>query len=175
MNTYLKKFASFILKSELEVLTVEVEESRKKIEALSREKEKLEKKAKFLETPKDILLKYYRIDNIGDDGLPPSYLKTEDPNEYGKQISELANVYRNTTFREMMAWSLNFHANMSFVGKLKNEFGDEIDVPSERSRDMIDGIKAIWELVVAAYKKDSKVRANKNFDPLELDEELDLE
>lgn len=168
MQKYFKKIARIILKDELE-------EKREMVESLSRglegeriEIQRLQKRIKRLENPENILLQYYRIDNIGANGMPPSYLRPDNPNDYTQRISELESVYRNTAFRELMAWALNFHANLSVVGKMRNNMGDEIDVPTDHARHMISGIKAIWELVVAAHNKDRELTQSKVFDPYEL-------
>lgn len=150
----LKRFARFILKDELVNLLKEKEVLSNKIRDTEHEKEKLERKIKRPENPEDILLSYYRIDNAGANGMPPSYLNPKDQNDYTQRIHELESIYRNRAFREMMAWSLNFHANMAVSGKIRNERGDEIDIPTEHAIQMISGIKAIWQLVVNAHKKD---------------------
>lgn len=165
---YLKKIARRILRSELN----DLEKSLAVLVDLRKEKEKLEKKIRRLEQPENILLSYYRIDNIGSNGLPPSYLRPENVNEYTQRVHELESVYRNTAFRELMAWTLNFHANLAVVGKMENQYGDEIDVPSEHAKHMISGIKAVWELIVAAHTKDKELTAKKttlNYDDM-LDE-----
>ncbi len=178
MKKYLQKIARYILRYELnntqEILrssSQSLEDSGKKILILTHEKEKLEKKLKRYDRPENILLSYYRIDNIGSNGMPPSYLKPNDPNDYTQRISELESVYRNTAFREMMAWALNFHANISVSGKIKNQMGDEIDISSEHARYMIDGIKAIWELVTAAHFKDREITLKKQGGNFEIEGE----
>lgn len=168
MQKYLKKIARSILSEELWGLELKIADAKQDSENLLDENKKLQKKIKKLENPENILLQYYRIDNIGVNGMPPSYLKPEDPNEYTQRISELESIYRNTAFREMMAWALNFHANLSVVGKMRNDMGDEIDIPTDHARHMISGIKAIWELVVAAHNKDRELTSKKSFDPYEL-------
>ncbi len=170
---YLKKIARIILKSELFELKNDLELYRDKSFEETSKKEKLEKKIKRLENPEHILLQYYRIDNISSNGLPPSYLNPIDKNDYTQSISELESIYRNKAFREMMAWALNFHANICASGKIKNDQGDEIDIKAEKAQDMINGIRAIWELVVSAHNKDTELTA-KPIDPygmLDEDEE----
>ncbi len=161
MNQYLQRLARRILKIEIDELRDRLSNSSVAISELSREKEKLQKKAKRLERPENILISYYRIDNIGSNGMPPSYLNPENPNEYTQRIHELESIYRNSAFREMMAWALNFHANICASGKITNELGDEIDIPTEHAKYMIDGIKSIWDLVVAAHLKDQELTVAK--------------
>ncbi len=161
----LKRFAKFILKKELA-------DHSNEIEKIELSKQKLEKKLRRLEVPENILLKYYRIDNIGGNGLPPSYLKSDDKNNYTQRISELESVYRNPAFKELMAWSLNFHANMSVSGKITNEFGDEIDIKTDHAKHMISGIRSIWDLIVAAHNKEMEMK-NGVRDPFEVTDVLE--
>lgn len=164
MIKYLKSIARSILRSELNDYINEVQESRKEAEALSREKEKLEKKIKRMDDPETILLAHYRIDNVDTSGMPPSYLDPKNPTEYLQHIQELESVFRNKSFRELVAWSLNFHANISVTGRVKNQQGDEVEISSEKANDMIRGIRAIWELVVGAHNKERQIAGDKNFD-----------
>ncbi len=164
---YLKKIAKIILKKEFSEIVKEKETIYDQLQDIAKSKQKLEKKIKRLENPENILLKYYRIDNISPDGMPPSYLNPLDTNEYILRIHELEGIYRNKPFRELMAWSLNFHANLCAVGKIRNEMGDEIEISASKAQDMISGIKAIWELVVAAHNKDQELNA-KEIDPYDV-------
>lgn len=157
----LKQISRFLLKKELDNLSLEKQKLREILNDTLKEKEKLEKKIKKLENPENILLKYYRIDNIGENGIPPSYLNPQDKNDYTQKIHEIESIYRNTAFRELMAWSLNFHANLLASGKIKNEYGDEIEISSEQARYMIAGIKAIWEMVVAGHIKNNELMGKK--------------
>ncbi len=172
---FLKNFAKIILKEEIQQLDSEInnlqEDLHRTEDSGNAIKLKLEKKIKKLTNPENILLKYYRIDNIGSDGLPPSYLNPSDKNEYTQRLSELESIYRNKAFREMMAWSLNFHANLLAVGKIETKEGDVIEIPASKAQDMINGIKAIWELVMAAHNKDSEL-TGKVIDPYEIEHDI---
>lgn len=160
MKQYLKEIARFILKDEL----IKLEESRLLVETLSRDKEKLLKKLKKFDTPQNVILNYYRIDNVAPNGMPPSYLQPENPTEYIQRVSELESVYRNGAFRELIAWSLNFHANLSVSGEITNDLGDQVHISSEKANDMIKGIRSIWDLIVAAHMKDAELSRNQNTD-----------
>lgn len=157
---YIKKIARFILKNELNDLN-------DKINILEKDHRKFQNKIKKLEDPENILLKNYRIDNININGMPPSYLSPDNKNEYIQKISELESIYRNKTFRELMAWSLNFHANLAITGHLKNEYGDIVEIKPEEGKYMIQGIRSIWELIVAAHNKDKEMREEKIVDLFE--------
>lgn len=174
MNKYLKQVARYILKDEIDAELIKLKESRDLNEALSSDKKKLEKKIKQMEDPEAILLKFYRIDNVSKDGMPPSYLDPNKPNEYVQRVTEIDSVFQNRSFREMVAWALNFHANMSVTGKIKNQFGDEIDISSQEANAMIKGIRSIWDLVVGAHNKNQQISKDKNFDKyalMEVEEE----
>lgn len=161
MLIYIKKIAERILQKDLRAIYRELEDIRTSSDNLAREKNKLQQKIRRMERPENILLSHYRIDNIGVNGTPPSYLNPQNMNDYTQKIRELESIYRNEAFRELMAWSLNFHANMCASGKIKNEFGDEIEIPTEHAKHMIAGIKSIWDLVVAAHLKDMELTASK--------------
>ncbi len=181
MIKYLKQIARKILKDELDAELIKLKESQAFAEALSSDKEKLQEKNKKMERyiklmtdTETILLAHYRIDNAGENGLPPSYLDPNDPNGYTQTIGEIESVYRNPAFRKLIAYALNVHANISVTGFIKNEQGDEITISSEKANGMIKGIRAIWELVVGGHKRDLAMRRDKNFDKhalMELDED----
>lgn len=154
---YLKKFAKLILKNELKDHQLEKDALYSELQDIQSSKTKLEKKIKRLENPEHILLKYYRIDNVDIKGIPPSYLNPQDKNDYIQRISELESIYRNRAFRELIAWSLNFHANMAVSGRIINEFGDEIEISTDSAKNMISGIRAIWDLIVAGHNKDREL------------------
>lgn len=150
------------------ILTKEINEREDFIKDLVRENTKLKKEIRKITDPENILLSHYRIDNVSSvDGTPPSFFNKEDKNEYTKKLSEINSVYHNGSFRELMAWSLNFHANLAVSGKVKNQEGDTVEIPTEQARYIIAGIRAIWELVVVSHVKDRELRDNKNFDPYE--------
>lgn len=178
---YLKKIAKLILKTELQEIDKKLKESLASREILFSTQEdlikkqtKLEKKLKKFESPENVLLSYYRIDNISSDGLPPSYLKTLDPNEKLQRIQELESVYRNTAFREVMAWSLNFHANIVANESITNKNGDVIEIPEGQARAMIQGVKAVWDLIVTAHVQEQELSSKKNLDFFEENDLLDI-
>lgn len=172
MIKYLKQLARNILKDEIEAELIKLKESRDFAEALSLEKKKIEKQLKQLEDPESIILKYYRIDNVDENGFPPSYLDKNNPTEYMQRVQELESVFRNKSFRELIAWSLNFHANMSVSEKLTNRQGEEIVVSSEKANNMIKGVRSIWDLIVGAHNTERKIQGDKKFDKYAL---MDLE
>ncbi len=95
---------------------------------------------------------------MSEDGIPPSYLKPQDKNEYLIRIHDLDDVFHNKSFREMIAWTLNFHANLLASGTTKNEMGDVIEVKAEKAQSMIEGVRSIWKLIVAAHVKDEELK-----------------
>ncbi len=164
MNKYIQKIAHRILAPEINALTTALEEANQESSSLKHVRDalqgqitKLERKVRRIDRPENVLLAYYHIDNVDARGMPPSYLRPDDKKEYLQRISELESVYRNKTFRELLAWSLNFHANLSVAGELDNGMGDQIKVSSEAARHMIAGIRAIWDLLVAAHTKDQQI------------------
>lgn len=140
-------------------------------ESIASERDKLFRKVKRYQSEEEILLSYYRIDNVSPNGMPPLYLNPKNTGEYTQRINELESIYRNTAFRELIAWTLNFHANLAVSGKMKNSYGDEIEVPTEHAKHMISGVRAVWELILAAHLKDLELRAEKAFDPFEEEDE----
>ncbi len=56
---------------------------------------------------------------------------------------------------------------LSVSGKIVNEHGDEVNISSVKANDMIAGIRAIWDMVVAAHNKDRELSA-KAIDPYDI-------
>lgn len=165
MKKYLKKVAWALLKEEINEKNKLIKESQKAIEALSRDIKKIKNELSLMSEDHKIILKDYKVDNIGSDGIPPSYLPVNDEKLYKAKIQELNDVFNNETFREMLAYALNFHANLAVTGKVKNENGDVVDIPTEHVQHMVRGIKSIWELISAARKKKRELDTSNNFDP----------
>lgn len=143
------------------------------IGALSGELEKTKKKLSKVIEEHEIILKDYRVDNIGADGIPPSYLPANDEKLYKAKIFELNDVFKNETFREMLSYSINFHANLAVTGQVKNEQGDMVDIPTEHVQYMVKGIKSIWELLVAARNRKKQIETVEKFDPHEIMPEIE--
>lgn len=152
-----------------------LKESQELIETLSRERNNYKKKLEEVTVEQDILLKYYKIDNIGSDGIPPSYLPTDNPELYLSKLKELNDVYSNETFRELMAYILNFHANIAATGKIKNKKGDMIDVQVEHVPHMVSAIKSIWELIVGARLKKRQIETSQQYDEYDIMNTADIE
>lgn len=165
MKKYLRKIALGLVKDEIEEKNSLIKESQKMIETLSRDLKTVRKKLDLVTKDHLIVLKDYRVDNIGADGIPPSYLPTKDPELYNAKIKELNSVFYNETFREMLAYALNFHANLAVTGKIKNENGDMVDIPTKHVKHMVRGIKSVWELIAAAHRKQKELDTSNDFDP----------
>ncbi len=153
-----KKVASKILKKELSDFKITIDSWKEEAEKLKLSEKKLQRELKQFKNPTNILLAHYRIDNVSEDGIPPSYLKPQDKNEYLIRIHDLDDVFHNKSFREMIAWTLNFHANLLASGTTKNEMGDVIEVKAEKAQSMIEGVRSIWKLIVAAHVKDEELK-----------------
>lgn len=164
MKTYLRKLALLIIGNELEEKNNLLKESQKAIETLSRENEIIKKKYSAVIEDHEIIFKNYRVDNIGADGVPPSYLPFNDEKLYKAKIMELNDVYSNETFRELLAYIINFHANLAVTGKIKNDKGDFVDIPVEHVQYMVRGIKSVWELIVGAKHKKKELDTSQDFD-----------
>lgn len=168
MNKYIKKFALSIVQDEISEKNNLLKESQKVIEALSRENETLRKKYSEVIEDHEIILKDYRVDNIGADGVPPSYLPLNDEKLYKAKIMELNDVYSNETFRELLAYIINFHANLAVTGKIRNDKGDMVDIPVEHVQYMVRGIKSVWELIVGARRKKKELDTSQDFNAYDI-------
>lgn len=171
----LKLLAKFLLKDELMEKDIILKESQTMIEALSRERNNYKNQLNQVTREHHIILKHYKIDNIGADGIPPSYLPTNNSEQYLMKINELNAVYSNETFRELLAYLLNFHANMAATGKIKNAKGDMIDIPTEHVQHMVSAIKSVWELIVGARMKKKQLETSQDVNPYDIIDTADIE
>lgn len=175
MEKYLKKFARFLLEDEIMEKNKLLKESQELLETLSRERNLYKQRLLKVTEEQEIILKHYRVDNIGADGIPPSYLPVGDTKLYYEKVAELNEVYTNETFRELMAYLLNFHANIGATGKLKNANGDMIDIDTKHIPHMVSAIKSVWELIVGAKEKKKELDSGQEFDKYDILGTADIE
>lgn len=160
-------------KKKIEKLTEDNATFRSLIQSKDLEIKKLQKQLATMKplTEMDVIRKSLGIipmvdfTNLAADDLPKNFLPEDtESQEYKLKIGELANIYTNQTFKELIAYLVNYQGNFSLRHNANSE------LKKGNGMHIVTGVEMVYSMIVGAYEKyrEGVDADNQPFDPHEI-------